>query len=170
MLCKLKCRGRSLHNFQCTSAKRRTSTLRHVAEAFPPATQGTILNSYRVIGIATNTSMVLNCALVTGFSLTSYPGPMCCTPSMTLKKRRTRKLQWRRKHWALWAMFKINYYRLTVSLLRFFYDLKNTSYTYRFHPHWWGIYARVIHDYHGHREAKIELSQVLDTSWIKTAY
>jgi len=26
---------------------------RHVAEAFPPARQGTILNSHRVIGIAT---------------------------------------------------------------------------------------------------------------------
>jgi len=44
------------------------------AEAFPPARQGTILNSHRVIGIATNTSMVLNCALVTGCSLNSYPG------------------------------------------------------------------------------------------------
>jgi len=48
----------------CTSAKRMTSILRHVAEAFPPARQGTILNSHRVIGVATNTSMVLNCALV----------------------------------------------------------------------------------------------------------
>jgi len=28
-----------------------TSILRHVAEAFPPARQGTILNSHRVIGI-----------------------------------------------------------------------------------------------------------------------
>jgi len=35
------------------------------AEAFPPARQGSILNSHRVIDIATNTSMVLNCALVT---------------------------------------------------------------------------------------------------------
>jgi len=42
-----------------------TNILRHVAEAFPPARQGTILNSHRVIGIASNTSMVLNCALVT---------------------------------------------------------------------------------------------------------
>jgi len=59
----------------CTSAKHMTSILRHVAEAFPPARQGTIRNSHRVIGIATNTSMVLNCALVTtGCSLTSYPG------------------------------------------------------------------------------------------------
>jgi len=32
----------------CTSAKRMTSILRHVAEAFPPARQGTILNSHRV--------------------------------------------------------------------------------------------------------------------------
>jgi len=45
------------------SAKRMTSILRHVAEAFPPARQGTILNSHGVIAI--NTSMVLNCALVT---------------------------------------------------------------------------------------------------------
>jgi len=44
-----------------------------VAEAFPPTRQGTILNSHRVIGIATNTLIVLNCALVTGCSLTSYP-------------------------------------------------------------------------------------------------
>jgi len=57
-----------------------TSTLRHFAEAFPPASQGTILNSHRVIGIATNTSMMLNCTLVTYImmtadcSLTSYPG------------------------------------------------------------------------------------------------
>jgi len=50
----------------CTSAKRMTSILRHVAEAFPPARQGTILNTHRVIGIATNTSMVLNKALVNG--------------------------------------------------------------------------------------------------------
>jgi len=58
-----------------TSAKRMTSILRHVAAAFRPARQGTILNSHRVIGIATNASMVLNCALVTGCSLT-YPGPI----------------------------------------------------------------------------------------------
>jgi len=42
-----------------------TSILRHVAEAFPPARQGTTLNNHRVIGIAANTSMVLNCAFVT---------------------------------------------------------------------------------------------------------
>jgi len=58
MQCKLKGAG------HCTSAKRMTSILRHVAEAFPPARQGTILKSHQVIGIATNTSMVLNCTLV----------------------------------------------------------------------------------------------------------
>jgi len=70
----------------CTSAKRMTSILRHVAEAFHPARQGTILNSHRVIGIATNTSMVLNCALVTGCSLTSYPGQTysLLLPSVTI--------------------------------------------------------------------------------------
>jgi len=65
MRCKLKGAG------HCTSAKRMTSILRYVAEAFPPARQGTILNSYRVIGIATNTSMVLNCALVTYIMVTA---------------------------------------------------------------------------------------------------
>jgi len=49
----------------CTSTKRMTSIFRHVAEAFPLARNGTILNFHRVIGIATNTPMVLNCALVT---------------------------------------------------------------------------------------------------------
>jgi len=39
----------------------------HVAEAFSPARpgKGTILNFHQVISIAINTSMVLNCALVT---------------------------------------------------------------------------------------------------------
>jgi len=46
-----------------------TSILRHAAEAFSPARQGTILNSHRVIGIAT--SMVLNCALVNYIMMTS---------------------------------------------------------------------------------------------------
>jgi len=64
MLCKLK----------NTSAKRMTSILRHVPEAFHPAEQGTILNSYRVIGIATNTQLVLNCALVTYIIMTAYEG------------------------------------------------------------------------------------------------
>jgi len=59
MLCKLIGAG------HCTSAKRMTSILRHVAEAFPPARQGTIQNNHRVIGIAAYSSMVLNCALVT---------------------------------------------------------------------------------------------------------
>jgi len=78
VLCKLKGAG------HCNSAKRMTSILRQVADAFPPARQVTILNTHRVIGIVTNTSMVLNCALVTyimmtadvvqdGCSLTSYP-------------------------------------------------------------------------------------------------
>jgi len=58
----------------CKSAKRMTSILRHVGEAFPPARQGTILNSHRDIDFDTNTSTMLNCALVTGCSLTSYPG------------------------------------------------------------------------------------------------
>jgi len=56
-LCKLKSAG------HCISAKRLTSILRHIAEAFPPARQGTILNSHREIGIAINTSKVLNDAL-----------------------------------------------------------------------------------------------------------
>jgi len=60
MLCKLKGAG------HCTSAKRMTSILRHVAEDFPPANQpSTILSNHRVIGIAANTSMVLNDTLVT---------------------------------------------------------------------------------------------------------
>jgi len=48
--------------------------LKHVAEAFPPARQATILNSHRVICIATNTSMVLNCALVTYIMMTADVG------------------------------------------------------------------------------------------------
>jgi len=70
MLCKLKGAG------HCTSARRMTSVLRHVAETFPPARQGTILNNHRVIGIAANTSMVLNCAaLVTYIMMTADAGP-----------------------------------------------------------------------------------------------
>jgi len=68
MLCKLKGAG------HCTSAKRRISILKHVAEAFPPARQGTILNNHRVIGIAANISMVLNCALVTYIMITADAG------------------------------------------------------------------------------------------------
>jgi len=48
-----------------------TSILRYVAEAFPPAMQGTLLNNHRVIGIAANTSMLLNCALVTYIMMTA---------------------------------------------------------------------------------------------------
>jgi len=51
-----------------------TSILRHVAEAFPLARQGTILNSHRVTGIAANTSMVLNCALETYIMMTTDVG------------------------------------------------------------------------------------------------
>jgi len=51
-----------------------TSILRHVAKAFPSARQGTILNKHQVIGIAANTSMVLNCALVTYIMMTADPG------------------------------------------------------------------------------------------------
>jgi len=51
----------------------KTSILWYVAEAFPPAIvrEGTILNSHRLISIATNTSMVLNCALVTYIMMTA---------------------------------------------------------------------------------------------------
>ena len=48
--------------------------LRHAAEAFPPARQETILNNHRVIGVATNTSMVLNCAKVTYLMMTTELG------------------------------------------------------------------------------------------------
>jgi len=51
-----------------------TSILRHIAQAIPPARPGTILNSHRVNGIATNTSMVLNCALVTYIMVTADVG------------------------------------------------------------------------------------------------
>jgi len=51
-----------------------TSILRHVAEAFPPAKKGTILNSHRVIGIATNTSVVLNCVIMTYIMMTADVG------------------------------------------------------------------------------------------------
>jgi len=85
LYCALNMRSKLKGAGHYTSAKRMTSILRHIAAAFSPARQGTILNSYWVIGIATNTvntsatnavntSMVLNCALVTGCSLTSYPG------------------------------------------------------------------------------------------------
>jgi len=44
-LCKLKGAG------HCTSSKRKTVILTHVAEAFPPARQGTNINAHRVVGI-----------------------------------------------------------------------------------------------------------------------
>jgi len=48
--------------------------LRHVAEAFSPARQGTILYPHRVVGIATNTSMVLNFAFLTYIMMTADVG------------------------------------------------------------------------------------------------
>ena len=48
-----------------------TRTLRHAAEAFLPARQGIILKKHQVIGIATNTSMMLNCVLVTYLMMTA---------------------------------------------------------------------------------------------------
>jgi len=51
-----------------------TSILRHVAEAFHLANQWKILNNHRVIGIAANTSMVLNSALVTYIMMTADVG------------------------------------------------------------------------------------------------
>jgi len=65
-------RRRSLHIGKTHDQYR---ILRHIAEAFSPARQGTILNSHQVIGIATNnTSMVLNCALVTYILMTADVG------------------------------------------------------------------------------------------------
>jgi len=61
-------------SFNGTSEKGMTSILRHFADTYPPAWQGTIQNSHRVIGIATNTSMVLNCALVTYIMMTADVG------------------------------------------------------------------------------------------------
>jgi len=58
IFCIAKCRSKLRGAGHCISAKRFTSILS--AEAFPPARQGTIQNSHRVIGIATNTSMVIN--------------------------------------------------------------------------------------------------------------
>ena len=43
-------------------------------EAFPPASQVTILNSHQVIGIATNTSMVLSWVLATYLLMTAGQG------------------------------------------------------------------------------------------------
>jgi len=74
LYCAAKCRSKLRGAGHCTSAKRMTIIFRHVAVAFPPARQGTILNSHRVIGIATNTSMVLNCAIVTYIMMTADVG------------------------------------------------------------------------------------------------
>jgi len=52
---------------------RMTSILSHVTEAFPPARQGTTINNHRVIGAA-NTSIVLNCVLVTYIIMTAIAG------------------------------------------------------------------------------------------------
>jgi len=44
LYCAAKCRSKLRGADHCRSAKRMTSILRHVAEAFPPGRQGTILN------------------------------------------------------------------------------------------------------------------------------
>jgi len=69
-----KCRSKLRGAGHCTSAKRMTSILRHVAEAFTRARQRTIQKSHRVIGIVTDTSMVQNCALVTFIMMTADVG------------------------------------------------------------------------------------------------
>jgi len=74
LYCAVTCQRKLKGAGHCTSAKHMTSILRHVAEAFPPARQGTILNNHRVIGIATNTSIVLNYALVTYIMMTADVG------------------------------------------------------------------------------------------------
>jgi len=74
LYCATKCMSKLRGAGLCTSAKRMTSILMHVAEAFPSARLGTIRNSHWVIGIATNTSMVLNCALVTYTMMTADVG------------------------------------------------------------------------------------------------
>ena len=76
MYCASKRRSKLRGAGHCISAGRMTSIWRHVADAFPPARQETILNNHRVIGIATNTSMVLNCALVTYLIMTAEVGLM----------------------------------------------------------------------------------------------
>jgi len=62
-------RRRSLH-----IGKTHDQRLRHVAAAFPPASQGKIQNSHQVIGIATNTLLVIKCALVTYIMMTADVG------------------------------------------------------------------------------------------------
>ena len=68
MQCKLRGAGHS------TSTGPMTSVMWHIAEAFPPAGQETILSNHRVIGIATNTSMMLSCALMTYLMMTADVG------------------------------------------------------------------------------------------------
>jgi len=64
LYCATKCRSKLRDaGHYCTSTKRMTSILRHVADAFPPARQGTILNSIETSALLTNTSMMLNYAL-----------------------------------------------------------------------------------------------------------
>ena len=58
----------------CKVAGCMTSILRLVTEAFPPAGQGTILNSHWVISIATNTSLVLNWGLASYQIITAEVG------------------------------------------------------------------------------------------------
>ena len=58
----------------CTSAGCMTGVLWDIAEAFPPARQRTILNNHRVMGIATNTSMALSCALAANLIMTAQAG------------------------------------------------------------------------------------------------
>ena len=74
LYCASKCRSKFRGAGHCTLAGRMTRILRHVAEAFPPARQGTILNNHRVIGIAINTSMMLSCALATCLMMTAEIG------------------------------------------------------------------------------------------------
>ena len=71
LYCASKCRSKLTGAGHCTSVGRMTRILRHVVEAFPPIKQGTILNNHLVIGTATNTSMMLNRALVTYLMMTT---------------------------------------------------------------------------------------------------
>ena len=77
MECKLKLRGASY----CTSTGRMTRVLWHIAEKFSPSRQRAILNNHRVIGIATNTSMVLSCALVSYLMMPAEGGAAGCSLS-----------------------------------------------------------------------------------------
>ena len=57
-----------------TAAGSLPSILKHVAEAFPPPRQESILNNHEIITIATNTQVVLNCFLVTYQMMTAEVG------------------------------------------------------------------------------------------------